>query len=99
MQLNVDITDSDLKAMLMRGSETAFDKIYERYWKKLFNEANKRLNDLELSEEIVQDIFIDLWVKREKKEIDNLYAYLTTAVRYQLRDGRILQGACLLRYQ
>lgn len=84
MQLNVDITDSDLKAMLMRGSETAFDKIYERYWKKLFNEANKRLNDLELSEEIVQDIFIDLWVKREKKEIDNLYAYLTTAVRYQV---------------
>jgi len=84
MQLNVDITDSDLKAMLMHGSEAAFDKIYDRYWKKMFNEAYKRLDNLELSEEVVQDVFIDLWIKRETREIDNLYAYLTMAVRYQV---------------
>lgn len=84
MQPNVNITDYELKTMLMHGSEVAFDEIYERYWKKLFNEAHKRLNDLGLSEEVVHDVFIDLWSKRETKEIGNLDAYLITAVRYQV---------------
>lgn len=84
MQSNVNATDYELKSMLAHGCESAFDEIYDRYWKKLFNQAYKRLDDPELSEEVVQDVFIDLWSKRQTREIENLYAYLTAAVRYQV---------------
>jgi len=77
-------TDEELAAMLTSGSEAAFDLIYERYWKKLYNEAFKRINDSADSEEIVQDIFIDLWNKRSDRQIDNLRGYLLGAVRYQV---------------
>lgn len=79
-----NLNDDELKSLLTQGSEAAFDEIYSRFWKKLYNEAYKRLHNPEQSEEIVQDIFIDLWTKRTQKEIDNLAAYLITSVRYQV---------------
>lgn len=84
MNTHENATDEELAAMLTSGSEAAFDLIYERYWKKLYNEAFKRINDSADSEEIVQDIFIDLWNKRSDKQIDNLRGYLLGAVRYQV---------------
>jgi len=84
MNTHENATDDELAAMLTDGSEAAFDLIYERYWKKLYNEAFKRINDSADSEEIVQDIFIDLWNKRADRQIDNLRGYLLGAVRYQV---------------
>lgn len=84
MNTHENATDDELAAMLTDGSEAAFDLIYERYWKKLYNEAFKRINDSADSEEIVQDIFIDLWNKRSERQIDNLRGYLLGAVRYQV---------------
>lgn len=84
MFIDENTADEDLVAMLNDGSESAFDLIYERYWKKLYNEAYKRLNDSSDSEEIVQDVFIDLWKKRQVRQIDNLRGYLLGAVRYQV---------------
>lgn len=84
MQRYLNFSDDELKSLLLQGSEAAFDEIYSRYWKRLYNEAYKRLYDPGLSEEVVQDIFIDLWATRNRKEIGNLAAYLVTAVRYQV---------------
>lgn len=84
MHINENTADDDLVAMIVNGSETAFDLIYERYWKRLYNEAYKRLNNSSDSEEIVQDVFVDLWKKREVRQIDNLHGYLLGAVRYQV---------------
>ncbi|WP_158797483.1 RNA polymerase sigma factor [Pedobacter sp. L105] len=77
-------TDAELVISFKLGDKIAFDEIYERYWKKLYNETFKRLKRMEIVEEIVQDVFTDLWQKREVKEIDNLYPYLLIAVRYQV---------------
>ena len=74
-------TDEELTIALKGGIKAAFDQIYERHWKKLLNETHKRLRDMEQSEEIVQDVFIDLWRKRAQKDIQSLYPYLLTSVR------------------
>lgn len=84
MNTHENATDDELAAMLTDGSEAAFDLIYERYWKKLYNEAFKRINDCSESEEIVQDVFVDLWHKRGSRQIGNLRGYLLGAVRYQV---------------
>ncbi len=84
MSLYSHHTDSELAILLRGGSEPAFDEIYRRYWKKLYNEAFRRLNDGELCEEVVQDVFIDLWNKKGQREIENLLAYLQTTVKYQV---------------
>ena len=78
------MTDAELYALLKDSDKIAFDQIYIRYWKKLFDDSFKRIRSAEVIEEIVQDVFADLWVKREAKEILNLYPYLLTCVRYKI---------------
>ena len=77
-------TDLQLTTSLRQGVEEAFDEIYRRYWRVLYNEALKRLGEIDYAEEVVQDIFIDLWSNRRNREIEELYPYLLTAVRYQV---------------
>lgn len=66
------------------GSRRAFDELITSYWEVLFNSAYKRIDKIEVCQDIVQDIFLYLWKRREHLEIDNLEAYLRTAVRYRV---------------
>lgn len=63
------------------GSNIAFDIIYEKYWEKLYNTAYKRLNDEDYAKDIIQDIFLQLWQRREDLQIEHLQTYLYTSVR------------------
>jgi len=85
LKTHVNIDDeSFLFALLKQGDETAFEKIYKLYWVELYNAAYKRLPEKEKCQDIIQNIFADLWTRREEVDIDNPTAYLHTAVRFQV---------------
>lgn len=77
-------SDQQLLALTRDDDRAAFEIIYRRYWYSLYKIARQRLRDHELSEDIVQEIFIRLWERRGDLKIDNLSAYLQTAVRYRV---------------
>lgn len=79
-----DLSDKALTSLLREGDETAFTELYRRYWQSMFNAAYKRLQDEAQAQDIVQNIFTDLWARKEKREIDNPAAFLHTAVRFQV---------------
>lgn len=58
------INESELFAELANGSERAFETIYHHYIKRLGPFVDKMVRSPELAEEIVQDIFVHLWVNR-----------------------------------
>lgn len=62
-------TDDELFQLLKDGDAKAFNVIYNRYWKTMFALAEKKLNNVSDAEEVVQDIFIDLWNQRNKIEL------------------------------
>ncbi|MGN7819343.1 RNA polymerase sigma-70 factor [Chitinophaga sp. 22536] len=74
-------SDADIMMSLRRDNGHAFAEIYNRYWKTLLAIAYHHCRDKTLAEEIVQEVFIGLWNRRHKKDIDNIEAYLATAVR------------------
>jgi RNA polymerase sigma factor (sigma-70 family) len=78
------LTDIQLTDLLQQGDENAFNEIYKRFWRKVYNESYKRLRDAELAEDIVQDVFADLWIKRYNRNIENLGSYLVVVTRYQV---------------
>lgn len=73
--------DSILLKELRNHSKSAFDKLYNKYWKQVFNSTYNRTRDINKAEDIAQDIFTKLWFKREELYINNLPAYLNTAVK------------------
>ncbi|HTN08317.1 RNA polymerase sigma factor [Agriterribacter sp.] len=77
-------SDEQLFLLIKQDSRSAFDELYNRHWYTLFNIAYKRLRSKENCSDIVQDIFTDLWNKRTLKHIENVAAYLSTAVRYKV---------------
>lgn len=61
----------------MAGDEAVFTHIYELYSEKIYRLAYKFLKDIEQSEEVVQETFINLWLSREKLDANgNIWLYL-----------------------
>lgn len=75
-------TENVLLERLKAGDMLAFRAIYERYWQRSYTLALSKTGSAAVAEELVQDIFVRLWERREGLEIENLEPYLATAVRY-----------------
>ncbi len=78
--------DAILLKLLKAGDASALEEIYARYSEMVFLAALKKVKSKAIAEELVQNIFISLWVKRETAQIQHLQAYLQTAIRYQVID-------------
>ena len=77
--------EKELLLLLANGDEFAFTEIYNYYWKNLFSVASLKLNNPSEAEELVQDIFLDLWKRRKELQItSSLNAYLAAAVKYKI---------------
>jgi RNA polymerase sigma-70 factor (ECF subfamily) len=78
--------DSRLLDRLGSHDTTAFEEIYRRYWKQLYDFAWSKTRDNDVAEEIVQDLFVTVWEKRDSLHVKNLQSYLFTAVRNRVID-------------
>lgn len=87
MDKTVIYTDYELAEFIQKGHHLAFREIYERYWGILYMHADKMLRDEDVAMDIIQDIFTDLWQKRETLQINtSLKAYLYQSVRFRIMD-------------
>lgn len=66
--------------------EEAFEAIYREYWLRLYDFALAKVHDPDVAEEIVQDLFVNLWEKRKGLIVSNLSGYLFVAVRNRVMD-------------
>jgi RNA polymerase sigma-70 factor (family 1) len=81
------LTDTDLLLHLQLGDSTAYTEIYERYYYLMFVFAYKKLRDEDLAKDIIQELFTNLWEKKESlSSVKNLASYLFTAVRNKIFD-------------
>jgi RNA polymerase sigma-70 factor (ECF subfamily) len=77
--LNVD--SEFLIRQLKKGEESAYEMLFKEYYQMLVIFANKYLYDIEASKELVQDLFVYIYEKREKIEINSsLKSYLFRSV-------------------
>ncbi|MBK6400073.1 MAG: RNA polymerase sigma-70 factor [Bacteroidetes bacterium] len=74
--------ETEIVLALQNGDEKAMETLFRTYYQRLCNYANTILNDLDESEEVVQQMFVQLWEKREKMEItSSVQSYLFRSVR------------------
>ncbi|RQO75580.1 RNA polymerase sigma-70 factor [Pedobacter sp. KBW06] len=78
-------TDTQLTDLLKQEDDLAFRTIYLRYWEKLLHFANQKTENYEDAENIVQDIFVSLWNRKESLIINSsLQNYLMVSVKYRI---------------
>jgi len=80
-----NISDIPLLQQIKNGDHSAFDVLFDRYWKKLYQSALARVRDKEVAQDIVQEIFIKLWDRRGELDIKTSFQnYLLNAVRFNV---------------
>ncbi|WP_316804628.1 RNA polymerase sigma-70 factor [Pedobacter nototheniae] len=77
-------SDKELLLLLKENNQVALKHIYNTYWKQLYLTAFSILKDAQQAEDIVQDILLQLWIRKNEVEIESLKAYLFTAVKYKV---------------
>ena len=80
------LDDKELTERLFEGKKWAFEEIYNRYWKTLLSQAYHQLGVWEEAEELVQEVFISIWRRREEVSIQNLKLYLVLSVKNKVYD-------------
>jgi len=82
-----NISDLNIFRNIRKGDEDAFTLLFDTYYVPLCFFANKFLGDMDLSRSQVQQVFVDLWEKREKIDIAwSVKSYMYHAVRNRSID-------------
>lgn len=76
--------EKELIRDLKKGGKQAFEEIYNRYWEKLLSTGYYFSGDRQAAEDIVHDVMISLWERRNDIEIESLSSYLGTAVKFSV---------------
>lgn len=71
---------------IRNGDEVAFNKAFDLYYSRLCFFADKILHDFDLSRSIAQQVFVDLWIKRDKLMVTSLQSYLYHSVQNSALD-------------
>ncbi|ETN96100.1 RNA polymerase sigma-70 factor [Zhouia amylolytica] len=73
----LDINNQNFINLLKEGDIEAHELLYRLYYERLLYVANSYLNNKEDSEEIINDVFVKLWKRKNKLSIkSSLNAYL-----------------------
>ena len=78
-------SDNEIIEGIKKNDKRALTTLYNNYWKSLYLSSYNLLKDKEVSEEIIQDIFIEIWNRRTTLDIKvSLKSYLYACVRYKV---------------
>lgn len=73
-----------LFSRLRNGDELAYEEIYRSYSKLLLQAAYQKTKDKIVAEDLVQNIFISIWEKRESLMVKDARHYLLGCLKYSV---------------
>lgn len=77
--------DKQLLERLKRGDKECFRILFERNAPVFLSFARRLLRDADVAEDVVQNVFMRLWIARERIDVNrNLRNYLLVAVRNEI---------------
>lgn len=81
------LSDIELFKLIKANDYKAFEELYNRHWEELYYVAYRRLQDERVAEEVVQEAFVNLYVrKNDLQESTNIKAYMHTVTKYKVID-------------
>lgn len=80
-----EYSDEQLFELLKAGHEKALEELIDRYWESMYKMVGYTFEDPHLAEDIVQEVFIQVWDTRQKINLrHSLKAYLFASTRYAI---------------
>jgi RNA polymerase sigma-70 factor (family 1) len=87
MKLIDDQNDCELFALILQGDEKSFQTFYETYFSSVYYHVLKLVKIELVAEEITQEIFVTIWIKKEQVFIkQNFKSYFYAIVHNKVID-------------
>ena len=84
---NIPFQEKELLYRITQSDEAAFTEIFHHYSQRIWSFVLKKAKSESIAEEIVQEVFLKLWVKKEMATgIEDLTAFLYTMAANKLYD-------------
>lgn len=81
VNLKNEIESKHILERLKQGDRHAFDLVFKSYWDPLLIYLSKLVKDRTDAEDLLQNIFVNLWNKSQSSEIQHLHTWLYGAAR------------------
>ncbi|MEO6182897.1 MAG: sigma-70 family RNA polymerase sigma factor [Verrucomicrobiota bacterium] len=80
--------DTELLGQIAQGDRAAFSRCYDRYSGILFSIVVKVLNDPKEAEDVLQEVFLQIWDKASlyKRELGAPFSWFATMARHKAID-------------
>ena len=97
----LSLTESVLLSKVAAGDQLAYTQLVEKHWQKVLQHALSFVKSYPIAEELTQDVFIQIWDKREKLfEVNSFNNYLfivsrnliISHIRKKLQETDSLKG-------
>jgi RNA polymerase sigma-70 factor (family 1) len=77
----VQLTEQEYWQLISEGDKSAFEQVFKAWYQPLCNYACSLMKDMDEAEEVVQNVFFNIWNKRESLAINmSIKSYLYRAV-------------------
>lgn len=97
------VSDIDLWNASVQGNRDAFGQLFRRHYPLLFQYGNKICTDTATLEDCIQELFTELWQKKNTLSIHSVKAYLLQALKFKLyksfRSQKILQDVDTIHHE
>lgn len=83
----MDCSDRQLIRNIRNGDARSFEELFDRYYDRLYAFALALLHDCDVAEDVLQNVFMRLWIGRERlDETRSVSNYLLVSVRNEIYD-------------
>lgn len=87
MPTTVLLNENELLSRVANGDEDAYKELFTHYWDLIFSTALLFTKSREFAQDLTQDIFAHIWIKKEKLvEVENFEAFLFITSRNLIID-------------
>jgi len=82
--LHSSLPDIELWKAVTEGNRDAFSTLFRRFYLMLFQYGSKLTTDKALLEDLIQELFLELWQKPPSQSLHSVKAYLLQALKFKL---------------
>ena len=77
-----ELSDSELVVLIKKDDKSAFEYLFRSYYTQLFKFAYKFVNGKAPAEDVLQEVFLNIWENRDRLSINSsVKSYLFTSIR------------------
>lgn len=89
-----NVSDKELVDRIKSGNREAYYMLFNRHWESMYTFAKSLIKDSDTAKDMMQDVWLNFWERRQDINNQNIKAYLMQAVKFrvykELRDGKLL---------